>query len=346
MPDLSLVRLVKLPPCGDLIAKTSRCFLKPIVEVVAAVIRRADGRLLISLRPDGADQGGLWEFPGGKRERKEGRIEALRRELREELGIEIGEPLPLLRLRYEYPTKIVDLDVWEVLRWNGTERGCEGQRIAWVSLDELNSYNFPAANRTIVLAAQLPRALITLPADFQPTVNSLERITAWREMGIGCLASGSYDFYAEQHAAGDRSVENSIVRLESAEKMRHLAPNLFTKPADAIARGGKAGSTAVVCCTISELHWIERHSMGLGVVDKTSWKIKHRNEVATDWDRVLELVVQLTTPMYLETGDLADITEAVSGGFQGIILDSVYWDKDPHITARDLVESMGRVCIA
>jgi 8-oxo-dGTP diphosphatase len=123
--------------------------------VVAGLIRRGDGKILICLRPQHVDQGGLWEFPGGKREPGESRFDALRRELREELDIEIKLATPWLRLSHTYPLKTVNLDVWDVSRWEGHERGAEGQVIEWVSPVDLNRYDFPAANKTVIQAVQL-----------------------------------------------------------------------------------------------------------------------------------------------------------------------------------------------
>ncbi len=120
------------------------------VEVVAGVLRRADRRVLICLRPRHLDHGGLWEFPGGKREHGEGRYAALARELKEELNIEITCGVPLVRVTHDYHDKIIDLDVWEISIWEGQEKGLMGQRIQWVSPRELHRYDFPAANGAVV----------------------------------------------------------------------------------------------------------------------------------------------------------------------------------------------------
>jgi len=130
--------------------------------VAAAVIRAADGRVLIAKRPLNKHQGGLWEFPGGKVEAGETVEATLARELAEELGIAVTAAQPLIQVRHDYPDKQVLLDVWQVTAFDGEPHGAEGQPLAWVEPAQLSGYSFPAANRPIVAAARLPdRYLIT-----------------------------------------------------------------------------------------------------------------------------------------------------------------------------------------
>lgn len=132
------------------------------LHVVAAVIRNAQQEILLALRASDKHQGGLWEFPGGKCEADESPQQALSRELQEELGIVIAEPQPLIQVRHDYPDLQVLLDVYEVRHFTGHAHGAEGQEIRWVAANALADYQFPAANRSIVSAAQLPaRYLIT-----------------------------------------------------------------------------------------------------------------------------------------------------------------------------------------
>lgn len=132
------------------------------IHVAAAVIRAADGRVLIAKRPLNKHQGGLWEFPGGKVEAGETVEATLARELAEELGIAVTAAQPLIQVRHDYPDKQVLLDVWQVTAFDGEPHGAEGQPLAWVEPAQLSGYSFPAANRPIVAAARLPdRYLIT-----------------------------------------------------------------------------------------------------------------------------------------------------------------------------------------
>jgi len=120
--------------------------------VAVAVITDKDGLILIAKRHDDVHQGGLWEFPGGKVEAGELVETALKRELAEELGIELLSCEPLLEIRHDYHDKAVLLDVWHVTAFDGQAYGREQQPIRWVLSESLSQYAFPEANQLIIKA--------------------------------------------------------------------------------------------------------------------------------------------------------------------------------------------------
>lgn len=122
------------------------------IHVAAGVILGSDARVLLALRPVHKHQGGLWEFPGGKVEPGESVEAALARELHEELALEVLDCEPLLVTEHDYGDKQVRLDVWLVTQHRGVPQGREGQALAWVALQALPDYAFPAANLPIVTA--------------------------------------------------------------------------------------------------------------------------------------------------------------------------------------------------
>lgn len=138
------------------------------IHVMAAVIRDQQRRILIAKRADTAHQGGLWEFPGGKLEDGETRYEALRRELHEELGIQVKAARPLIDLHHDYADKHIRLDVWEVSAFDGEAHGAEGQPVRWVTEQQLGDFSFPAANQPIVTAAKLPDRYLITPDCAEP----------------------------------------------------------------------------------------------------------------------------------------------------------------------------------
>lgn len=121
-----------------------------ILHVAVGIIRNKEGEVLIALRDKKQHQGGLWEFPGGKVEAGESLVEALSRELKEELDLEVLSSSTLLKVEHDYGDKQVLLDVCLVESFHGKAKGKEGQAISWVSLKELGSYQFPQANQKIV----------------------------------------------------------------------------------------------------------------------------------------------------------------------------------------------------
>lgn len=122
------------------------------VHVAVGVVCDGADRILVSRRPQHVHQGGLWEFPGGKVETGETVEQALRRELLEELAIDVRECQPLITIRHDYVDKAVCLDVWWVSAFAGEPHGREGQPWRWVAAAELPSLEFPQANRPILAA--------------------------------------------------------------------------------------------------------------------------------------------------------------------------------------------------
>lgn len=133
--------------------------MSAITEVVAAVLTRPDGRVLLAQRPAGKAYAGYWEFPGGKVEAGEALDAALARELHEELGITIEAPCRWITRVFEYPHATVRLNFFRVFAWQGEPHPHEGQVFSWqlpdaVEVDPLLPANFP-----IVKALTLPPIL-------------------------------------------------------------------------------------------------------------------------------------------------------------------------------------------
>jgi 8-oxo-dGTP diphosphatase len=98
-------------------------------HIAVAVVANARSEVLIARRPPDAHQGGLWEFPGGKVGSGEDVVQALKRELKEEVGIDIELTRLLIKTRHRYPDKEVLLDVWRVERWQGEANGARARQL-------------------------------------------------------------------------------------------------------------------------------------------------------------------------------------------------------------------------
>ncbi len=136
-----------------------------VLAVAVGVISNTQQEFLLAQRPTAGSYPGYWEFPGGKVEAKEISRQALTRELREELGIEVQRAVPLIRVQHVYDQYQVLLDVWRVIEYQGTAYGREGQRVAWVSADQLSEYPLLPANKSIVTAIKLPQQYVFTPVE-------------------------------------------------------------------------------------------------------------------------------------------------------------------------------------
>lgn len=124
----------------------------PHKQIGVAVIYDNDGRILIDRRKQEGLLGGLWEFPGGKIEPNETVEECVKREIKEELAIEIEVNDRLITVNHAYSHFKVTLNVFNCRHLSGEPQTIECDEVTWVTLDEIDSYPFPKANGQIINA--------------------------------------------------------------------------------------------------------------------------------------------------------------------------------------------------
>lgn len=134
------------------------------VGVISRVSEEGSAEYFLTKRLAQAHQGGKWEFPGGKVEANETVAQALARELKEEVAIDILSCQPLIKIEHTYPGKVVSnndqeskgaakrvcLDVFIVDNFLGEPSAQEGQGEGWYRLNEFETLDFPAANKAII----------------------------------------------------------------------------------------------------------------------------------------------------------------------------------------------------
>jgi mutator protein MutT len=135
---------------------------QPVIQVAAGLVFHA-GKLLITQRRTHDHLGGLWEFPGGKLEPGETFAHCLVRELREELGIEVRVGPEIEDLTHAYPEKTVRLKFRRCDLLSGSARPIHCQALAWIARDQLQSYQFPAADARLLELLQCTPSLWDSP---------------------------------------------------------------------------------------------------------------------------------------------------------------------------------------
>ena len=126
----------------------------PHKQIGVAVINNSQGQILIDRRKQSGEMGGLWEFPGGKIEPGETVEECIEREIKEELDIEIAVGDRLTTITHNYETFKVTLYIHDCQYIGGEPQPLECEEILWVKPEQINQYQFPAANIQIVSLIQ------------------------------------------------------------------------------------------------------------------------------------------------------------------------------------------------
>ncbi|SDI43757.1 Nudix family hydrolase [Pseudomonas panipatensis] len=308
------------------------------VHVAAAVIRGADGRVLIARRPDDKHQGGLWEFPGGKVEEGEPVQVALARELEEELGIRVERARPLIRVAHDYPDKQVLLDVWEVSAFSGEPHGAEGQPLAWVAPRDLPDYEFPAANAPIVHAARLPERYLITPEGLEPQA-LLQGIRAAVGAGIRMIQLRAPNMFSPEYR--DMAVDAVGLCAGKAQLMLkgplewlgdfpsagwHLTAAQLRKYA---ANGRPFPSErllAASCHSAEELALASAMGVDFVTLSPVLPTESHPGEAALGWAAAEQMIAAFNQPVFLLGGlGPQDVERAWQIGAQGVAGIRAFW---------------------
>ena len=118
--------------------------------IIIGLIFNQRQEILIAKRPSHKHLGGLWEFPGGKIEANEDHFQALQRELKEELNIDVINAQYFTEYDYQYHDISLKFHVWHVTQFTGEACGNEEQEIKWVKQQQLSEYQFPPSNNVIL----------------------------------------------------------------------------------------------------------------------------------------------------------------------------------------------------
>jgi 8-oxo-dGTP diphosphatase len=310
------------------------------IHVAAAVIRNDAGDIFITLRPDHVHQGGLWEFPGGKVESGESVYDALVREIHEENGIVVQQARPLITIDHDYPDKRVTLDVWEVTDFAGTAHGREGQACRWVRPYELNDYTFPAANRPIVTAAQLPSTYLITPEPGPDAEVFLRQLESCLQCNIALVQLRAKQLVHDRYLALADDIIAMCHRYEAKVLLNGPVELLSELPAaDGIhltaqrlnmLSGRPANSRYLVAASchhgddIAMAAKMELDFVVLGPVNATA---SHPGIDVLGWERFSRLTRQAVMPVFALGGmTITDVEQGRQCGGQGIAAIRSLWN--------------------
>lgn len=313
------------------------------VHVAVGVIFDAQGKILIAKRPDSAHQGGLWEFPGGKVDAEENIHQALVRELKEELAINVTASEPLIQIRHHYADKSVLLDVQKVTAFDGEPTGNEGQPVRWITRNELSSYEFPAANRPIITAIHLPQyyaitgefsSSSTFSAQLELALQQDVRVVQLRVRGINLTQHGDILHTAFALCATYRATliintsatEFALIRAAFPQYSCGLHLNrhqLLLHSERPVAPDVLLGASCHDLAEINQAQKIGVDYLLLSPVLKTN---SHPEIESLGWKNFADLVKQANVPVYALGGlQSHHLSLAIRAGAQGIAGISYWW---------------------
>ncbi len=310
---------------------------KTIIDVLLAVIKDAQGRYLIAQRKDPCKYAGYWEFPGGKRDAGESRLQALQRESREELAIDVKQARPLFQWSYQYPDRHVRLDAWLVQQYEGEPHGAEGQQLQWVPFDAFAGINFLEANKVMMKVLALPDCYAITP-EFDQTADFYSELDTLLSQNIRLLqfrakqmTTPVYQQHAERIAKlclakqvaplfnADidfvKSIPGAGLHIDSARLMK-----LSKRPIESDRW------LSVSCHNKEELLQAEKIDADMILLSPVLPTSTHAHGPTLGWQRLEEFVREVNIPVYALGGlSKEDVTKAHLAGCQGVASISAFW---------------------
>lgn len=314
-----------------------------LVHVAVGVIVNADGKILIAKRALHVHQGGLWEFPGGKVDAGETIEHALVRELREELAIEVLACQPLIQIRHHYPDKSVLLDVHKITQFTGNPIGNEGQPVQWVDANKLRDFEFPAANRPIISAINLPEKYV-ITGPYLTDVDFIARLNSVLAKSVRLVQLRIADFNVNAHqslldaalATIDQADAKLVINCSLAEydramqSHRETAVGLHLNRHHAAALNQRPVAPQVLfgvsCHNAEEIAHAQNIGADYLLLSPVLPTNSHPSATLLGWESFSALVELANIPVYALGGvGEGDITMAQSCGAQGVAGISAWW---------------------
>ncbi|MGZ5050384.1 MAG: Nudix family hydrolase [Methylobacter sp.] len=305
------------------------------LQVAVGVVKNPEGKILISHRHAALHQGGLWEFPGGKIEPSETAEAALARELKEEMNIDVIDAVPLITIRYHYPDRFVQLNVFLVEQFSGVAENCEGQPFEWVAPYELDQYEFPAANRPIVAAAKLPPYYAILDdADQNLLLPNLQKILGKGikliQARLKNMPSAAVEAFIEQAYPLCRQ-HQAVLLMNSAVDSPFPVDGIHLTSRDLMELSKRPANCrwlAASCHNLEQLQQAQNIGADFAVLAPVLTTQTHPGAATLGWEQFADLVAEVNLPVYALGGmSEACLDQVRRSGGQGIAAIRAFLDE-------------------
>ena len=307
-----------------------------IIHVSAAVLIRPDGSFLLAQRTSNKAYAGYWEFPGGKIEAGETALQAVCRELDEELGIRVTRATPWLNRVFSYPHATVHLHFFRVFAWDGEAYGREGQSLSWQTPSDVQLAPLLPANAPILRALALPARYAISNAAELGEAAFLRRLERALQNGLRLLQVREQHLSPENYRAFTQAVVDLAHRYDAKVLVNGNAQLAQQVAADGVHYTGKQLLECVArpdlawcsasCHTAEELHHAAELGFDFALLSPVLPTLSHVGAAHLGWERFAEMVAGTTLPVYALGGLTSeDLSVAQQHGAHGIALLRQAW---------------------
>ncbi len=307
------------------------------MDVAAAVIERPDGSFLLARRPQGKVYAGYWEFPGGKVEPGESSAEALKRELQEELGLEVKHAYPWISRFYTYPHATVRLHFHRVLNWSGNPHPREGQALAWQRVRQIDVSPVLPANAPILKALELPliyaithageigvaQALVALDHALERGI----RLVQIREPGLDVETRKRFaaEVVSRMHRAGGIALVNGV--LDLAQTTGADGVHLTSAALKAAQYRPECDWCAASCHDVAELTLAKNLGVDFVVLGPVFATPSHPGVSGIGWEKFAGLIQGFELPVYaLGSMTRGELHQSRDHGAHGVAMLRSAWE--------------------
>ncbi|WXU00487.1 MAG: Thiamine-phosphate synthase [Catillopecten margaritatus gill symbiont] len=298
------------------------------ITAVVGILRNENNEILIAERRADQFMAGFWEFPGGGIEVGETQKQALTRELKEELGITAQQLSPHQTMTHAYDEHTVDLSIYTIDQYQNTPIGVEGQKIAWVKINELTPYNLLPTMKSIIHSLTLPNKYWITPVTNHGSPEWMEKLEQKITQGIKLIQLRS-------KIALNRIIIDEV-RNKCQQNGVQLLLNLPNKDFTIPNCDGYHLTTHEMLalnkrpCTNTQLLGISTHNLAealqaqaIGadfiVISPIQATQTHPDTIPIGWDVAKEVVDKLNIPVYFLGGmGENDLDKTLKLGAQGI----------------------------
>jgi 8-oxo-dGTP diphosphatase len=308
------------------------------VDVAVAVLIRSDGAALLAQRPRDKVYSGYWEFPGGKIEPGEPVDEALKREIREELGIEIERAYPWITRVFTYPHAKVRLHFYRIHAWRGEPQALEHQAIAWQRPDAIDLAPLLPANGPVLRSLLLPAEYAITRAGELGVEPFLSRLEARLRKGLKLIQVREKTFgrravedFARHAVALARAYGAKVLVNADAALAREIGADgvhLTAGQLRVAAARPESPWCGASCHSSEELHLAEALGVDFAVLGPVRATPSHPHAVPLEWERFSEIAKGAAVPVYALGGIVPhDLEQALSCGAHGIAMVRGAWES-------------------